>query len=427
MSNIMIVPVPLFNKTMSVEAYRLDYQKENELLNSIHSTTMFDGAAISPALEILNAAGIEAFTIEQPVFVPVSSIMLLGDLAAQCTQSPNKVVFLFTSDLKPEEPYLCKLKELKKKGFRIAFYDLYDLQNSAPIFHLGDYIFLNVEQLGEAVFTRYVDAIGLAFRNLSIIATEINTFESFRSSHITGVSLFEGPFYRLPITAGQSEVSPLKANLIRLLNIVRDENFEFNVVSDIVQRDTALTISLMRLINSPYIGLSQKVKTINHAVTILGQDEVRKWVTMSVSRLLGTDKPNEVTKLSLIRAKYAENLAPLFNMKQDSQGLFLMGLFSVLDIILEVSMQKAFESVKVSDEIFECLVEGTGSYFKVLDFMRRYEAADWPSVSHAMVLYDISLEDVYRAYIDAISWYSDLILDEVRPNRKSEQLQEDPL
>lgn len=418
---LLIVPVPIFNSDLVVESYYFRYQKGNDYLGSHPATSYYDGASISPALETLNMIGVEAFTISRLIFVPIDEIMLLGNLCEQCLQDPAKIIFLLDSGIKSEEIHVKKIKELKEKGFRFAFnkipeenFDYY-----GPVLELGDFIFRSVKNIDLAEFKAFNSYIKKEFKNLEIIATHIDSFDKFEQVKGTGVNLFEGRFYRTPINKGQKDISPLKANLVRLLNIVRDENFEFDVVSDIVQRDTALTVSLLRLVNSPFIGLRQKVKTINHAVTILGQNEVRKWVTTSVSRLLGADKPNEVTKLSLIRAKFAENLAPLFLLEKESQSLFLTGLFSVLNVILDVSMEDALKMVQVSDEIAGALLHMTGKYAPVMQFIYNYERADWAGVSRMLILYDIDVAKIYDSYTEAMLWYTDLILDEVKPNRKS--------
>jgi EAL and modified HD-GYP domain-containing signal transduction protein len=413
--DILIVPVPLFNKDMAVEAYLLSYQRGNDYLGTVNAASFLDGGGSSPALETIRSVGIDAFTVDQPVIIPVSGIMLLSGLGTQCAHSPERVIFLFGNDLKPEEPFLSRLQALKKQGFRIAFQGIGQYERYIPLLMLGDFIILDTEKLSEQELSARMKLLRANYRNLTVIASGVASHDTFAALQKRGFTLYEGAFYRKPLTRGVSEVDPLHANLIRLLNIVRDENFEFGVVSDTVQRDPALSVSLLRLVNSPYIGARQQIKTIGHAVTLLGQNEVRKWVTTSVAKQLGSDKPNEITKLSLTRAKFCENLAPLFKRAQDSEGIFLMGLFSVLDVILELPIEQAFEKVSVSDEIRDALVNRTGRYYPVFDFVERYEAADWLTISHEIILHDYSVEDIYNAYIEAISWYSDLVMDEKTP------------
>lgn len=261
---------------------------------------------------------------------------------------------------------------------------------------------------------RVLEELNRDFRGIVRVITHINTKEQYQylTEKLPG-SLYEGRFYRTPLTKGSHDLSPLQINLIRLLNLVQDENFEFDSVSKIIQRDPALTISLMRLVNSPYLGLSQKIKTIPHAVTMLGQLEVRRWVTTAVSKLLGADKPSEITRLSLVRARFAEMLAEMFNLKAEAQSLFLMGLFSVLDVVLELPMEEAFEKVHVSDDIRDALVTQEGPFYPVYKFILRYENADWQAVSRMLILYDITPDQVNEAYVSVLSWYRELLSDTI--------------
>jgi EAL and modified HD-GYP domain-containing signal transduction protein len=418
---LLIVPIPLFNADMVVDAYYFRYQKGNDYITTaLQSTALFDGATLSPPLETLNAVGIDAFTIGQPIVVPVGGLALLGNLDEQCEQPPEKIIFLLNADAKPEEPYLSNMLRLKRLGYRFAFHNVYQLEKYREILALGDMIYLNVRALDRFQLDDLLRVIGRDFRNLTVVATHVESMEQFNHLRKKNIQLFEGRFYQFPLSKGQTDVSPLKANLIRLLNVVRDESFEFSVVTDIVMKDTALSLSLMRMVNSPFLGLKQKIKTISHAVTILGQDEVRKWITTSVSRSLGADRPNEITRLSLVRAKFAENLAGLFQLGQDSQSLFLMGLFSVLDVILEVDMADALKLVLVSDEIHDALTKREGKFAPVIRFIEQYELADWAAVSRELIIHDLGINDIYSAYIEAVSWYTDLITTSDTPGRDEE-------
>ena len=411
--DILFVPVPLFNKDMAVEAHLLNYQKEIDSLDSNTPMDELDGSNSSLALEALNSVGIEAFTIDRPVFVPVNATMLLSDLGAQCAHPSNRIVFLLDIDAKPEEPYLSCVRSLRSQGFRIAFQGITDFQEHEAWLVLGDFIMIDVDKLSIEALEAQLRVLDRSFRNLSVIAAGVKTPDLFSKVSKYEIILFEGNFYRIPISRDNDKVTPLQMNLIRLLNQVRDESFEFSDIAKTLENDTALSVSLMRLINSPYIGLSNRIKNIQHAVTMLGQQEVRKWVTTSVARLLGADVPNEVTKLSLIRAKFCENLAPLFNLKQESRSVFMMGLFSVLDVILSVTMERAFEMVRVSSDIQQALVDGEGRYAPLIGFVFSHENADWIDVSQRMVTHGLQTEQVYEAYLDAISWYSDLVIGEV--------------
>jgi EAL and modified HD-GYP domain-containing signal transduction protein len=412
--DLLIVPVPLFNTGIAVEAYYFRLQKGNDIIQSSRTTGVLDGAMNSPALETLNLVGLEAFTMGKPVFVPIDNFMLLANLENQCTQPADKIIFLLDGDIRVEDDTIAAIARLKGLGYRFAIQKIANAEVYGPVLALCDYIYLDHRLFDQAEQLRLRFDILKNYRHLNVVLTHIGTMEMFLSLKDKFKGIYEGRFYRMPLTKGSHGVSPLQANLINLLNTVRDENFEFGDVTEIVQRDTALTISLLRLVNSPYIGLRQEVKSIGQAVALLGQKEVTKWVTTAVTRLLGTEKPSEITRLSLIRAKFAEALAPRFGLKREAGSLFLMGLFSVLDAILEMPMEQALEQVRVSDTIRQALVERDGPFETAYEFLLEYEAANWNVVSRTLILRDLSAEDVYSAYTEALCWYRDLLEDSTK-------------
>ncbi len=154
------------------------------------------------------------------------------------------------------------------------------------------------------------------------------------------------------------------------------------------------------------------ITTIRHAAAMLGQAELRKWINTAVVNELYADKPSEITRLSLLRAKFAEKLAGVFGMENKGEELFLMGLFSVLDVILEKPMEDALEMVKVDGEIRGALIRQSGPLAPVLELMTHYETANWQDVSRQLVLAEIDVKPVSEAYEEALRWYRDLMAGE---------------
>ena len=116
-----------------------------------------------------------------------------------------------------------------------------------------------------------------------------------------------------------------------------------------------------------------------------------------------------ITRLSLLRAKFAENLAAGFDLMMKKEELFLMGLFSVLDAVLDKPISEALNMVTVSSDIRNALVDNTGSLAPVYEFLLQYEGANWPEVSRLMILKKLELETVSEAYIASLTWYRALM------------------
>jgi len=408
--DVLLVPVPIFKSLSAVELYLLRYRYPNEpTINSSLSLSL---------LEAVNIGGVEAFTGGKPLVLPIHSDLLLNELDRKCRQPSENIIFLIEDSVPAQSSYLSSMAALQSMGYRFAMTTSTEL--SPSVLNLADYLFLDSSIMNST--DRKVNILRYKRMNphMEIIATGLETEQELSRLVSEKADLLEGTFYYRPVPSGNSKLAPLKVNMIHMLNSVRDSNFEFSAIASIVQRDPALSVSLMRFINSPYIGVRNKIKTIYHAVTVLGQNEVRKWVTASLFRSLAAERPSELVRLSLIRAKFAERLAPFFQLDEDAQSLFLMGMFSLLDVILETSMADALDSVNVSDNIRLALLGEDSPFLPVLALITEYELANWDSVMR-MCAEEISAspDEISTAYLDTITWYHDLISDNMRPvNRR---------
>jgi EAL and modified HD-GYP domain-containing signal transduction protein len=211
----------------------------------------------------------------------------------------------------------------------------------------------------------------------------------------------------MPITNTETDVSPLKVNYIELLNVVNAPDFDLTDAADVIGKDPALVISLLEIVNR--MALNSEITSIRHAAAMLGQKELKRWINTAVTKELCADKPSELIRLVMIRAKFAENLAPEFEMAMQAPELFIMGLFSALDRMLEKPMDEALKMVQVSKNVKEALLEGKGDFAPILEFVKRYEDADWTEVSRLLVLSKMDMDKIYEAYLGALRWYRDLI------------------
>lgn len=400
--------IPLFDEKMAVRAYSIFSQKDNYLLNPLsQATALYDGAARVPGLDVIQSMGIETLSDDKEVFVPITNISVFSDIAGQCDAPHERIALLIDNTIPPIDMYVNRLEELKEQGYKLAMRKLSvsEFENYRPILKLVDYMFLNNKRIAIDKAKIY---FGKLYPNIKLCAGNIDTMEIFENLKKTGgYEFYEGNFYRVPITRGENEVSLLKVNYIALLNIVNSDNFDLTQAAAVIGRDTALTISLLRMVNN--MTVNGGITSIKHAAAMLGQRELKRWINTAVVNALYSDKPNEITRVSLLRAKFAENLAGSFGLAVKKDELFLMGLFSVLDVILEKPMKEALDMVQVSDDIRKALIDQEGKLAPVFGFVKEYEAADWQEVSRLMILGNIDMDTVSKAYLDSLKWYRDLM------------------
>ncbi len=400
--------IPLFDDSLRVKAYSLFSQKTNMLRNpSLLGTGARDGAGSIVGLEVIDSMGIDTISRDKEIFVSVNNISLFTDIEKQCKEVPReRLVILIDNSVKCEPMYIDRIKALKAEGFKIAIRRLtvQDFEPYKPIISLLDYIMLDNKKIDISKAKIYFSKV---YPNVKLCAINVETQDIFDDLvKEGGYSLYEGEFYRLPVTKGLKEVAPLKVNYIELLNMVNDDDFDLTKAADIIGRDTALVLNLLGIVNK--MSVNSEITSIRHAAAMLGQKELKKWINTAVTNQLCADKPNEITRVSLLRAKFAENMAPFFEMAGQSQELFLLGLFSVLDIILDMPMSDALKKVRVSKQIEKALVKGEGEFADVLKFVTAYETANWGEIDRIMLLKNIDNDALFDAYKESLEWYRDL-------------------
>ena len=398
--------VPFFDADMSVHAYRMMTQDGDKLLGSAEDHRMLGGELLAPALEFVKEIGTEPFAGENDFFVEVSKYQLLIGMPLNMQIPPEKLVCIIDKDTLTDNAAYAKLGILQRRGYRLAvdgFPRAISMDTAVKVF---DYVLLSCK---DEKFNVELKEIRPYIFKTKLVITDVPDMESFEKySGARGV-LLSGNFYSQPITKGSVDISPLKINALHLLGQINDESFDLGETANIIERDPALSISLLRFINAMNPDRSRKIDSIRNAVAILGQREVKKWASIAISVGMGEDRPSEITRLSLIRAKFAENLAPVFEMAIKSGSLFISGLFSLLDVILQMPLSKAIDEVAASAEIREALVDNKGQLSEVLNLIFAYEHADWHNTSLIMVRNRIDIEELSGAFLDSLYWYRTLL------------------
>ena len=399
--------IPLFDNMQKVRAYSILAQRENHFLQTgLIGLGYLDGANIVAGFDIVDTMGVETLSGDGEVFVELNNISVFTDLDEQCHAPHEKLVLMVDDTITTEEMYVNRLRELKEKGYKLAIRNLAinQFEPFRQILSLMDFILLNHRKIKIDYAKIY---FGKVYPNIRLCAVGVDTQEDYdKLTAQGGYDLYEGRFFRTPVNDSDKVLAPLKVNYIHLLNVVNEPDFDLTAAADVIGRDTALILSVLEIANR--LSRGGEITSVQHAVAMLGQKELKKWINTAVTKELCADKPNELTRFSLLRAKFAENLAPVFNQAMQAQELFLMGLFSTIDIMLDKPIEEALNMVQVSKNIREALLSHDGALYPVLHFMLEYENAAWTEVFRILVVEDIDMNDTYRAYLDALAWYREL-------------------
>ena len=367
--------VPLFYEDMSVASYCLYAQKEN-LYEHPHLlvSKKYDGAGSIVGIEVFDSVSEDDLVANCSIIIPINNISLFSNIEQQLTGFNGRIILLVDQTIKPEESYNKRLLDLKSKGFKLALKDIPIANIEQFKFMLDDFdLFLIDSNQGDVI--EQAKQFKKIMPSTTFCAENLHTIEEFENAKASGLfKVFEGTFFRVPINKGDTEVAPIKINYMKLMKVINQPDFDLSDVANVVGQDPALSIELLKIANK--LTINSNIRSIAQATALLGQKEIRRWLNTTLLNGLAAGKPNEITRLSLIRARFAENLAPVFDYAMRKEELFLMGLFSLLNLILDIPMEDALEQVGVSNEIKKALVSDDGIFAPQLDLLLSYEAGD---------------------------------------------------
>lgn len=401
-----ITAIPLFDKEMSVSAYRLCDKNAAKLLGTADDYQAAGEYLLSPGLNYVNKIGIEPFTGGKPLIVELNQYLLLMGVPTNTSIPPELLICMLPKDIPQDELILQKCQTLLDLGYHLGINGFPIHAPKSPLMDMVKYVMLDYSQKN---YNTQLRGMMPYLHSKAVIIHNVPDAQTFMKINNTPNGLFSGNFYSQPITKNASSISPLKLNALQLLNQVSQDDFDIADTAKVVERDPSISIALLRFINSPAMPVRQKISSIRSAVTLLGHKEMKRWVNVAVSVTIAEDRPSEITKLSLVRAKFAENLATAYSMGIFAPSLFMAGLFSLLDVILQAPMEDAMKEIFVDERVRKALVEKSGPLYQVMDLIYAYERADWDKVTFNMIRNNLDPDTISQAFVDALIWYKALL------------------
>jgi c-di-GMP phosphodiesterase len=182
------------------------------------------------------------------------------------------------------------------------------------------------------------------------------------------------------------------------------EDVEITKLEKVISRDVAISYKLLRYVNSAFFRRLRDISSIGQAIFMLGEKQIRRFVSLIAMAALGADKPNELIRVSATRAKFCEQVGSLNGFKDIASELFTLGLFSLIDAILDDSMESLMGKLPLSESIKEALVSGSGTMGEFLRLVSAYERADWAGTIMAASKLGLSEKDLPRCFTEALGW-----------------------
>ena len=318
-------------------------------------------------------ADLQALSSGKRAFVPATRDLLLNDCAALLPREWLAIELRDPAEAGPELVAACR--RLKSSGYMLVLEDGAEGRGHEQLAESADIVMLDLSASAEA--SRQAIPQQLPLSTARFLAARVDTREVFQKALSVGFDYFQGSFYCKPLALSTGGLSESKANLLQMLSALQSPNVEFEDVEKIIKRDVVLSYRLLQYINSAFFGLGAKVKSVLHAMSLLGLYDVRRWATLLAMAGIANDKPNELLVLSLIRAKFCELLAARTGLAKRSQSLYFAGMFSLLDAIVDRPLEQALGSLPMEEDVKAALHGEVNPVRRCLDYIIAYEAADW--------------------------------------------------
>ena len=393
---------PIFTAQKKLFAYELLFRQTLGLhLGELSG----DRATTSLLSTTFLTEGIEKVAGNKLCFINFTENLLLKEIAY--TFPKNAFVVEILEDVLPTPEVMAACIKLSKLGYTIALDDFVFNKDLMPLIELANIIKIDYRLSTANEIERIL--YRLSRFNIKYLAEKIETYAEFEHARKLGFHYFQGYFFAKPESIRMREVASIKLSRIRLLAEINKPDTSMDNLQKIIESDVAIAYKLLRYINSAYYYLLQEVTSIRQAMIYLGEIEIRRFIMLVVISELAAEKPTELLRLSLIRAKFCELLAGGCRYVADASEFFILGLFSLIDAILDTTMQRAMEKLPLSEGVKEALVNQKGPLFPILQAVIAYEQGRPDECLQSLKTLNLNTENVYDNYLKALNF--SLIID----------------
>ncbi|WGW00231.1 EAL domain-containing protein [Vibrio sp. YMD68] len=316
----------------------------------------------------------------------------------------DKVVIEVLETCRPTEELLTAIKDLHQQGYLIALDDFVYHNEWRSFLPYVQIVKIDIMAVGMANACIMLKDLKARNSRLRFLAERVETREEFMTTRSAGFTLFQGYFFSKPELVKQRYISPDQVVAMQLFQEVCKQDVDFDKVERIIAQDAQLSYKLLKFVNSMSDRLSVPISSFRQALLYLGQDKLKSFVSLTVASFISRNKPQELSKLSLQRAQFCLLMSPnpIFSTHRDQA--FLIGLFSLLDALLDLSLGDLMEQLPLSDSIKSILLERSGPFGSLLQLEECFERADWQGLQSFCNALDLNLQEVVSALSSAQKW-----------------------
>jgi len=389
---------PIFGKRKEIYGYELLFR--DGMLNFAPKDIDGDTATSELLSDTFLSSGMYRYTGGKRAFINFTRNLLVQRIPLLFPRETTVVEILEDVPADPEIMAACG--KIAGKGYTLALDDFIYRDGLQPLIDLADIIKIDFRQAP-------VDEIEQEVRGLSgtrarLLAEKVETYAEFDQAVHMGFDYFQGYFFAKPEIIRGKKVSTPKINLLRVMTEINRHDADFERLENLIRQDVTLSFKLLRYVNSAYYRRVKEVSSLRQALSLLGLREVKRFLSLMAMAKMAEGKPDELIRLSAIRARFCELLGSALGRRAAVQELFTLGLFSLIDAILDDSMPNIIQGLPFSHNLKDAFLLEAGNLIDFLKLVRCYESGEWDRVGHLCDNLRLPRERVMELYLDAVSW-----------------------
>jgi c-di-GMP-related signal transduction protein len=374
--DVLVARQAIFDRDRRVYGYEL-------LFRSDAAQNEFDGSEGGLATQqvvanTLLVIGLDNLVGNKKAFVNFGRGPLLQGWYASLPSASTVIEVLET--VEPDAEVLEACRNLREQGYQIALDDFVLRPGWECLLDVADLVKVEIQSISRPQHIQLLRSCKA--RGLEMLAEKVETYEEFEWARQAGYDYFQGYFFARPVIVRGRKIPAAKVHCLRLLQEAQRPELDFERLEMLILEDVSLSYELLRYVNSPLFTLTSSVRSIRQALLFFGEKELRKWIVLATLARTAADKPSELIRHSLVRARFCESVARLAKTGLE-QPAFLTGLFSLLDALIDRPLDETLSNMGLAPEI-AAVLNGNARELDplagVYHLARAYEVADWPRV-----------------------------------------------
>lgn len=384
---------PIFDREEKVFGYELLFR--NGLENTFSGDT---DEASRATLDRSLLMGLDVLCDGRRAFVNCTRDTLIKGLVTLLPSTMTVVEIL--EDVPPDPVVIEACLSLKEAGYMLALDDYVADDPREPLTEMADIIKVDLQLTSEAQRSDLIQKHG-PWR-CRMLAEKVETHRDFVQAREQGFVYFQGYFFRRPETLNTRDMPANRLHYLRMLQEVSRPELDIAGLEKLIKAEASVCYRLLRYLNSSIFGLKSEIRSVRHALSMLGEREVRRWVRLVAAVGAGQERTSDLVLSALVRGRFGELLSP--RMPHGSSDLFLLGLLSLIDAMLEMPMADVLERIPLDHETKAVLLGQPSRLRPVYQLMLAHESGEWEAVGQLCESLRLEAEQVAGLWWQAQQW-----------------------